>query len=447
MATVREIVEEDDRIWRERESDREVEDRNRPNESEIAIIGTTNNMPRIPIRIQRMIDRMRLGLEFYDPIILDFVDLTDKDLIWDPNSYSDWNEERFQNYFHPKPVTTVTIPPEIPEGTSKLFIMIMDWSRAKDLLLVLNPFLPEHGLILSVAFYPKDPVRKGYHAVAECDSSATASYLLNKSRHGIEAEFERRSNKLLDFKFVPDDMEFKKPPRDVATNETDPDPRSSALVQGVRAMNINQLYSKTKILYRRPVEQLRMLRIQRMRMGLDPFHPNLRKLMEIPNQESSSDSDGGKNQEFCYNRNPISAPRKIEIMDEDSSSEEDEDSSDESINGPEIPEETSKLFITISLSGIGVVPRGYHAVAKCDSSATADYLLNKSRHGIEAEFERRSNKLLDFMFTPDDLEFIQSPCDVATHEPDPLVQGVQRMQINQSSEAKGRDPKQDLLNT
>uniref|UniRef100_A0A1J3DPB6 ESF1-like protein n=1 Tax=Noccaea caerulescens TaxID=107243 RepID=A0A1J3DPB6_NOCCA len=240
------IVEEADplyeRIKKELRSESEEEDRNRPDESEIAM-GTTN-MPRIP----RMIDRMRFGLEFYHPVIPNWVELTDEELFTDPDSDdSDRDEERYQNYFnyfHPNPIT---IPVRETEGlddesisgpeTRRLSLRVMDWSRvsAKDLLLLfLNPFLPEDGRILSVAVYPEE----GYHAVAECDSSATADYLYNKSRHGIESEFERCSNKLLDFRFIPESLEFKQPPRDVATDEPVPDPSFSALVQGV---HINQL--------------------------------------------------------------------------------------------------------------------------------------------------------------------------------------------------------------
>lgn len=51
-----------------------------------------------------------------------------------------------------------------------------------------------------------------YYAVVECDSSATADYLY-KVCDGVE--FERSSNKL-DLRFIPDSMEFKHPPRDVA---------------------------------------------------------------------------------------------------------------------------------------------------------------------------------------------------------------------------------------
>lgn len=46
----------------------------------------------------------------------------------------------------------------------------------------------------------------------ECDSVATADYLY-KACDGIE--FERSSN-VLDLRFIPDSLEFKHPPRDVA---------------------------------------------------------------------------------------------------------------------------------------------------------------------------------------------------------------------------------------
>ncbi|KAK6238407.1 hypothetical protein QUC31_003876 [Theobroma cacao] len=52
-----------------------------------------------------------------------------------------------------------------------------------------------------------------YNAVVKCDSSATADYLY-KACDG--AEFERSSN-VLDLRFIPDSMEFKHSPRDVAT--------------------------------------------------------------------------------------------------------------------------------------------------------------------------------------------------------------------------------------
>lgn len=49
--------------------------------------------------------------------------------------------------------------------------------------------------------------------MVECDSIATADYLY-KACDGVE--FERSSNKL-DLRFIPDSMEFKHDPRDVAT--------------------------------------------------------------------------------------------------------------------------------------------------------------------------------------------------------------------------------------
>lgn len=153
--------------------------------------------------------------------------------------------------------------PLIQEETHRLAIVNMDWRHvsAKDLYVVLNSFLPKDGRILSVAVYPSEfglermkeeeihgPVIDGdkkndasddedeeeeededvinqklrayeisrlkyYFAVAECDSSATADYVY-KSCDGIE--FERSSNKL-DLRFIPDSMEFKHPPRDIAS--------------------------------------------------------------------------------------------------------------------------------------------------------------------------------------------------------------------------------------
>lgn len=49
--------------------------------------------------------------------------------------------------------------------------------------------------------------------MVECDSSATADYLY-KACDG--AEFERSAN-VLDLRFIPDSMDFKHSPRDVAT--------------------------------------------------------------------------------------------------------------------------------------------------------------------------------------------------------------------------------------
>ncbi|GER26820.1 pre-rRNA-processing protein ESF1 [Striga asiatica] len=128
--------------------------------------------------------------------------------------------------------------------------------QAVDLYVLLSSFLPKGGQILSVAVYPsefgikrmeEEAVRgpiglfeddeeenddieddkmnnkklrayelsrlRYYYAVVECDSSATADYLY-KSCDGVE--FERSANKL-DLRFIPDSMEFKHQPRDVAT--------------------------------------------------------------------------------------------------------------------------------------------------------------------------------------------------------------------------------------
>ncbi|KAH9710808.1 NUC153 domain-containing protein [Citrus sinensis] len=148
--------------------------------------------------------------------------------------------------------------PEIDNETHRLAIVNMDWRHVKavDLFVILSSFLPKDGQILSVAVYPSEfgiqrmkeedvrgPVGlfdsqnensddedndeideeklrayeksrlRYYYAVVECDSSATADYLY-RACDGVE--FERSSNKL-DLRFIPDTMEFKYPPRDVAT--------------------------------------------------------------------------------------------------------------------------------------------------------------------------------------------------------------------------------------
>ncbi|GFS35810.1 hypothetical protein Acr_00g0042220 [Actinidia rufa] len=149
--------------------------------------------------------------------------------------------------------------PEIDKETRRLAAVNLDWGhvKASDLYVLLSSFLPKGGHILSVAVYPsefglkrmeEEAVRgpvvlfdddkehnesdvddgeidnkklrayelsrlRYYYAVVECDSIATADYLY-KTCDGVE--FERSSNKL-DLRFIPDSMDFKHPPRDVAT--------------------------------------------------------------------------------------------------------------------------------------------------------------------------------------------------------------------------------------
>ncbi|GAA0183405.1 hypothetical protein LIER_30821 [Lithospermum erythrorhizon] len=152
--------------------------------------------------------------------------------------------------------------PEIDKETHRLAIVNMDWSQVKaaDLYVLLSSFLPKGGQIKSVAVYPSEfglqrmeeeavrgPVGlfdddsndseddndddddeevnekklreyelsrlRYYYAVVECDSIATADYLY-KTCDGVE--FERSSVKL-DLRFIPDSLELKHQPRDVAT--------------------------------------------------------------------------------------------------------------------------------------------------------------------------------------------------------------------------------------
>ncbi|OMO83867.1 Embryo sac development arrest [Corchorus capsularis] len=148
--------------------------------------------------------------------------------------------------------------PMIEKETRRLAVVNMDWRHVKaaDLYVMLSSFLPKDGQIMSVAVYPSEfglqrmkqeeihgPVGlfddeneeddedgddeidneklreyeksrlRYYYAVVGCDSSATADYLY-KACDGVE--FERSAN-VLDLRFIPDSMEFKHPPRDVAT--------------------------------------------------------------------------------------------------------------------------------------------------------------------------------------------------------------------------------------
>ncbi|CAN0918852.1 ESF1 homolog [Linum grandiflorum] len=127
--------------------------------------------------------------------------------------------------------------------------------QAVDLLVGLSSFLPKGGIISSVAVYPSEfglqrmkeevngPVGlfddedededdnsddeideeklrsyeksrlRYYFAVVECDSVATAERLYTDC-DGVELE---RSSNFFDLRFIPDSMEFKHPPRDIAT--------------------------------------------------------------------------------------------------------------------------------------------------------------------------------------------------------------------------------------
>lgn len=135
----------------------------------------------------------------------------------------------------------------------------MDWRyvKAVDLYVLFSSLAPPNGLIKSVTIYPTEfglqrmqeeevhgPVglfdeenetsdedggdsdteneklrtyeksrMRYYFALVECDSSATADHIY-KENDGVE--FEHSSNPL-DLRFIPDDMKFNQPPKDVAT--------------------------------------------------------------------------------------------------------------------------------------------------------------------------------------------------------------------------------------
>lgn len=141
----------------------------------------------------------------------------------------------------------------IDKETHRVAVVNMDWRyvKAVDLYVLLSSFVPPNGLIKSVRVYPsefglqrmkEEEVRgpiglfddedssnddldneklrayeksrmRYYFAVVECDSSATANYIY-KECDGLEL---KQSSNALDLRFIPDNMEFKHPPRDVAT--------------------------------------------------------------------------------------------------------------------------------------------------------------------------------------------------------------------------------------
>ncbi|CAJ1942231.1 unnamed protein product [Sphenostylis stenocarpa] len=147
---------------------------------------------------------------------------------------------------------------EIDKETHRLAVVNMDWRfvKAVDLYVLLSSFLPPNGLIKSVAIYPSEfglqrmkeeevhgPIglfddeneksdednnnddidneklrayeksrMRYYFAVVECNSIATADYIYKECD---SVEFMQSSN-ALDLRFIPDNMEFKHPPRDVA---------------------------------------------------------------------------------------------------------------------------------------------------------------------------------------------------------------------------------------
>ncbi|XP_068590933.1 ESF1 homolog isoform X1 [Cebidichthys violaceus] len=145
------------------------------------------------------------------------------------------------------------------EVSARLAVCNMDWDRikAKDLLALLNSFIPKGGAVLSVKVYPsefgKDRLKaeetqgplelralpddseddneeeKGYrekmrdyqfkrlkyfYAVVECDSADTAAKVYQEC-DGYEYE---SSCSVLDLRFIPDDVTFDEEPRDVATD-------------------------------------------------------------------------------------------------------------------------------------------------------------------------------------------------------------------------------------
>ncbi|XP_041839249.1 ESF1 homolog isoform X2 [Melanotaenia boesemani] len=149
--------------------------------------------------------------------------------------------------------------PRSDEVSARLAVCNMDWDRmkAKDLLVLLNSFVPEGGAVLSVRVYPsgfgkerlkveetqgppelkalpddseddteeervyREKMRdyqfkrlKYFYAVVECDSVSTASRIYEEC-DGYEYE---SSCSVLDLRFIPDDVKFDEEPKDTATD-------------------------------------------------------------------------------------------------------------------------------------------------------------------------------------------------------------------------------------
>lgn len=145
------------------------------------------------------------------------------------------------------------------EVSTRLAVCNMDWDRikAKDLLALLNSFIPKGGAVLSVKVYPSEfgkerlkaeetqgPLElralpddsgddneeekghrekmrnyqfkrlKYFYAVVECDSADTAAKVYEEC-DGYEYE---SSCSVLDLRFIPDEVKFDEEPRDVATD-------------------------------------------------------------------------------------------------------------------------------------------------------------------------------------------------------------------------------------
>ncbi|CAK8578183.1 unnamed protein product [Lathyrus sativus] len=187
----------------------------------------------------------------------DDIDLdTDEDTDVDTDTDGDVDEK---DYEEEAPEIQEEIA-EIEKETHRLAVVNMDWRyvKAVDLYVLFSSLAPSNGLIKSVTIYPtefglqrmqeeevKGPVglfddenetsdeddngdsdadneklrayeksrMRYYFALVECDSSATADHIY-KENDGVE--FEHSSNPL-DLRFIPDNMEFKQPPKDVAT--------------------------------------------------------------------------------------------------------------------------------------------------------------------------------------------------------------------------------------
>ncbi|XP_074317637.1 pre-rRNA-processing protein esf1-like [Silene latifolia] len=141
--------------------------------------------------------------------------------------------------------------------------------------------------------YEKSRLRY-YYAVVDCDSVATADYLY-KACDGIE--FERSSN-VLDLRFIPDSMEIKHQPRDVATE-------APAEYEGLDFQTRALQQSNTVHSW----DDDEPHRVKTLRRNFSK-----KQLAEMESSEYLASSESGSDEDETGDENPSEKKKKAEIL-------------------------------------------------------------------------------------------------------------------------------------